>query len=43
LSALSRLCLHHYRTGEQQVLGLTRPDARQQQILDALRVTLVAP
>jgi hypothetical protein len=43
LSALSRLCLHHYRIGEQDVVGLPRPDARQQQILDALGVTLVAP
>jgi len=43
LSALSRLCLHHYRIGEQDILGLPRPDARQQQILDALNVTLVAP
>jgi transposase len=43
LSALSRLCLHHYRIGEQDILGLPRPDARQQQILDALGVTLVAP
>jgi transposase len=43
LSALSRLCLEHYTIGEQKIVGLPRPDARQQQILDALNVKLVAP
>jgi transposase len=43
LTALSRLCLQHYRIGEQDIVGLPRPDARQQQILDALNVKLVAP
>ena len=43
LSALSRLCLEHYTLGEQQIVGLPRPDARQQNILDALNVKLVAP
>jgi len=43
LAALSRLCLEHYTIGEQQLTGLPRPDARQQQILDALHVKLVAP
>lgn len=43
LAALSRLCLEHYTIGQQQIVGLPRPDARQQQILDALNVKLVAP
>jgi transposase len=43
LAALSRLSLQHYCIGEQDILGLPRPDARQQQILDALNVKLVAP
>jgi len=43
LAALSRLCLQHYSIGEQEIIGLPRPDARQKQILDALNVTLTAP
>jgi transposase len=43
LAALSRLSLEHYTIGQQQIVGLPRPDARQQQILDALSVTLTAP
>jgi transposase len=43
LMALSRLCLQHYKIGEQEIVGLPRPDARQQQILSALQVTLTAP
>jgi transposase len=43
LTALSRLCLQHYKIGEQDIVGLPRPDARQQHILDALKVKLVAP
>ncbi len=43
LAALSRLCLEHYTIGQQEVVGLPRPDARQTQILDALNVTLIAP
>jgi transposase len=43
LMALSRLCLQHYQIGEQEIVGLPRPDARQQQILSALQVTLTAP
>ncbi|MEA3413171.1 MAG: transposase, partial [Pseudomonadota bacterium] len=43
LAALSRLCLEHYTIGQQEIVGLPRPDARQQQILDALNVKLVAP
>jgi transposase len=43
LAALSRLCLQHYTIGEQEILGLPRPDARQQRILDALGVKLTAP
>ena len=43
LTALSRLCLEHYPIGEQEIIGLPRPDARQKQILDALKVTLIAP
>ena len=43
LSALSRLSLEHYPIGGQDIVGLPRPDARQQQILDALQVKLIAP
>ena len=43
LSALSRLCLQLYRIGDKQVIGLPRPDARQEQILSALKVNLTAP
>jgi transposase len=43
LAALSRLCLQHYTVGEQEIIGLPRPDVRQKQILDALNVTLIAP
>jgi hypothetical protein len=43
LSAISRLCLQHYNVGGQKILGLPRPDDRQKKILDALKVTLVAP
>ncbi|MCP4826752.1 MAG: transposase, partial [Shimia sp.] len=43
LAALSRLCLEHYTIGQQEIVGLSRPDARQTQILDALNVTLIAP
>ena len=43
LTALSRLSLEHYTLGEQKIIGLPRPDARQKQILDALNVKLVAP
>jgi transposase len=42
-SALSRLSLEHYPIGGQDIVGLPRPDARQQQILDALKVKLIAP
>ena len=43
LAALSRLCLQHYTIGEQEIIGLPRPDARQTQILNALHVKLTAP
>lgn len=43
LAALSRLSLQHYQLGDEQVIGLPRPDARQQSILSALKVTLKAP
>lgn len=43
LAALSRLSLQHYTIGDQDITGLPRPDARQQGILDALNVKLVAP
>jgi len=43
LTALSRLSLQQYTIGEQEVIGLPRPDARQQQILNALEVKLTAP
>ncbi|MCP4337533.1 MAG: hypothetical protein GY799_01285, partial [Desulfobulbaceae bacterium] len=43
VAALSRLCLQHYTIGEQDIIGLPRPDARQTQILDALQVKLVDP
>jgi hypothetical protein len=37
------LCLLHYTVGDQQVVGLPRADARQQKILDALKIKLTAP
>jgi transposase len=41
LTALSRVCLLHYRVDEKTVVTrLPRPDARQQEILQALGVTL---
>ena len=43
LAALSRLCLQHYTVGDQEIVGLPRADARQQQILDALGIKLTAP
>jgi transposase len=43
LGALSRLTLQHYQIGDEEVVGLPRPDARQQRILDALDITLKAP
>jgi hypothetical protein len=43
LAALSRLCLLHYKVGDQEIVGLPRADARQQQILDALGIKLTAP
>ena len=43
LAALSRLSLQHYTIDDQDITGLPRPDARQQSILDALNVKLVAP
>jgi hypothetical protein len=35
--------LEHYTIGQQQIVGLPRPDTRQQQILDVLNVKLVVP
>lgn len=43
LAALSRLCLQQYTIGKQTITALPRPDARQSQILDALKVKLTAP
>jgi len=43
LAALSRLSLQHYTIDDRDITGLPRPDARQQSILDALNVKLVAP
>ena len=43
LTALGRLCLQHYQIGDQDIIGLPRPDVRQSQILAALKVNLVAP
>ena len=43
LVALSRLCLQHYRVDDQEIIGLPRPDPRQQEILSALEVKLTAP
>ena len=42
MGALSRLTLQHYPLGDQEVVGLPRPDERQQRILTALGVTLKA-
>jgi transposase len=43
LMALSRLCLQHYTVGDQEIIGLPRPDPRQGKILSALKVRLTAP
>ncbi len=43
LGALSRLCLQHYRVDDQKIIGLPRPDPRQEKILSALEVKLTAP
>ena len=43
LNALSRLCLLNYTFGDQQVIGLPKPDARQKEILDCLKITLTIP
>ena len=43
LRALSRLCLQHYTVGDQEIIGLPRPDPRQGKILSALKVRLTAP
>jgi transposase len=43
LTALSRLCLHHYSIAGQRIAALPRPDSRQQNILSALKVILKAP
>jgi transposase len=43
LMALSRLCLQHYKVADEEIIGLPRPDSRQQQILSALQVKLAAP
>jgi hypothetical protein len=41
LTAMSRLCLLHYRVDEKTVLTrLPKPDARQEEILKALQVPL---
>jgi len=43
MAALSRLCLQHYRIGDQTITGLPKPDDYQQEILDALSVKIKAP
>ena len=43
LGALSRLCLQHYQVGDQEIIALPRPDARQNSILSALKVKLSPP
>ena len=43
LCALSRLCLQHYQVGEQEIIGLPRPDSRQKSLLSALKVKLTPP
>ena len=43
MAALSRLCLQHYRIGDQTIIGLSKPDDYQQEILDALGVKIKAP
>jgi transposase len=43
LAALTRLSLQQYTIGDQDIIGLPRPDARQKRILDALEVKLTAP
>jgi len=43
LVALSRLCLQHYQVDDQNIIGLPRPDPRQEKILSALEAKLTAP
>lgn len=43
MNALSRICLLKYTIGEQILVGLPKPDARQKEILNCLAVTLTIP
>lgn len=43
LMALSRLCLHNYRIGEENIVCLPRPDSRQEKILSALKIEIKTP
>lgn len=43
INALSRICLLNYTIGNQKVTGLPKPDARQNEILDCLKVKLTIP
>ena len=43
LTALSRLCLQYYDIDGNKIVGLPIPDARQQNILDSLNVSLKPP
>jgi transposase len=43
VTALARLCLHHYKIGNQVVTGLPKPDGYQQKILDALGIRITGP
>ena len=43
IHALSRICLLHYTIGDQKVVGLPRPDVRQNEILDCLKIKLSIP
>lgn len=40
LTAISRLCLHKYKIGEEEIVGLPRPDSRQEKILSALKIKI---
>lgn len=43
LAALSRLCLHHYTIADQELVALPRPDARQENLIAALKFNIKAP
>jgi transposase len=43
INTLSRFCLLKYTIGDQEVIGLPKPDARQKEVLDCLKIKLTIP